>query len=166
MSRNFRTVALSAGLATLAAGALATPQFFPQAFADEPQSHLLDTARDLFPPAFDPGKLRKFDITLGDGVSTAVQSTQFVTKIGYGHKTEVAIVTTPSGTYSSDAITSPHVRYPGIEVAPRDDYDDDNRPGVRISNYSSTWGKSSSLSVHSGSFTYYSSTFTPARRHR
>lgn len=50
-------------------------------------------------------------------ISTEILSQTTVQKIGYGRKTNVSIVKTPTGTYSSDALRSPHVRYPGIEVA-------------------------------------------------
>ena len=49
-------------------------------------------------------------------MSADVQRTASVTKIEHGRKSNVSIVTTLSGTYSSDAITSPHVLYPGIHV--------------------------------------------------
>ena len=39
-----------------------------------------------------------------------------VRKIGYGQTSIVNIITTSSGVYSSDALTSPHVLYPGIHV--------------------------------------------------
>jgi len=48
------------------------------------------------------------------GVSLQPLSTAVVTKIGYGRASEVRIVTTSSGVYSSDGLASPHVLYPGI----------------------------------------------------
>ncbi len=65
----------------------------------------------------------------------------------------VSIVTTASGTYSSDALTSPYVRYPGIDVDPdlrgdqftAGDVDHDGRAAR------GTW-----TSVTSGSITYFS----------
>jgi hypothetical protein len=162
MSFDLRVAAISAGLAGLVAGALASPQIFPRAFADEPQSHLLDTAKDIFPPKFDPGRLAKYDITYDDSVSTKPLRTEYVSKIGFGHRTKVAIVTTSSGTYSSDGLASPNVRYPGIDVTPEDDADND----FAFSSFSSPYGSGTWSRISSGSFTYYTYSFTPKRRHR
>ena len=118
MAFPIRTVFLSGALAGLVAGAIAAPAFFPAAFAAEPQKHILDTASEIFPKPFDPKALRKFDIIVDDSVSTKALRTETVSKIGFGQRSMVAIVTTSSGTYSSDAIASPYVRYPGIDVVP------------------------------------------------
>jgi hypothetical protein len=161
MSFDFRVVALSAGLAGLVAGALASPQIFPQAFADEPQSLALDTAKDIFPPAFDPDRLKKFDVTYADSVSTKPLRTEYVSKIGFGHRTQVAVVTTATGTYSSDGLASPNVRYPGIDVTPKH-----SRDGYAYSSFTSPYGTGTWTSYSSGSFTYYTYSFTPAQRQR
>lgn len=50
------------------------------------------------------------------GVSLEPQSTSVVRKIGYGETRFVSVATTASGTYSTDALQSPYVRYPGIIV--------------------------------------------------
>jgi hypothetical protein len=44
-----------------------------------------------------------------------VKRTQVVKKIAHGRTSSVTVVTTPSGTYSTDGLLSPHVQYPGIE---------------------------------------------------
>jgi len=162
-----RTVFLSGAVAGLVAGAIASPSFFPAAFAAEPQKHVLDTANELFPKPFDPRSLRKFDFTLDDSVSTKAQRVDTVQKIGFGKRTIVAIVTTPSGTYSSDAIASPNIRYPGIDVTPKRDDEcgcgtDHSWFGVATSPFGTrTWSH-----IDSGSFTFINSTFTPAKRGR
>jgi len=161
-----RTVFLSGALAGLVAGAIAAPAFFPAAFAAEPQKHLLDTASEIFPKPFNPKSLRKFDIIVDDSVSTKPLRTEIVSKIGFGRRSTVAIVTTSSGTYSSDAIVSPYVRYPGIDVLPKEDEDDDPRHhswfGVATSPYGTrTWSH-----ITNGSFTFITSTFTPTRLSR
>ncbi|MCD7059298.1 hypothetical protein [Pelagibacterium xiamenense] len=61
---------------------------------------------------------RDYDVTAEDWVSLEPTSTASVRKIGYGKVTEVNIATTATGVYSSDAIVSPYVQYPGIEVRP------------------------------------------------
>lgn len=157
----FRVVALSGGLAALVAGAIASPAFFPAAFANEPQHSLVKTAGEMFPKPFDPKTLKKFDVIFDDSVSTKVTRTQIVRKIAFGQKTEVAIVTTPSGVYSSDALTSPYVRYPGIEVTPK--Y---SRSHFSYSSSVSRYGVGSWSSFSAGSFTFYNYSFTPAKRGR
>jgi len=139
------------------AGCLAAPQFFPEAFAAEPQSHLLDRGKDLFPAPFDMRRLKKFDITLDDSVSTEITHTQIIKKIGFGQKKIVSVITTPSGTYSSDALTSPNVKYPGITV---DRAEPDSQWAHR--HFSTPSGSGEWWSFSSGSFTYWGSSFKPA----
>ncbi|HVY50319.1 MAG TPA: hypothetical protein VHA07_02035 [Devosia sp.] len=159
MGFDLRIAVASAGLAALAAGGLAVPVFLPQALAEEPQSGLLDTAKELFPPSFDPGRLKRFDITYGDSVSTKPLSTTYVSKISFGRRTQVAVVTTATGTYSSDGLASPNVRYPGIDVAPKH-----GRSGFTYSSFASPYGSGTWTSYSSGSFTYYTYNFTPTPR--
>lgn len=59
---------------------------------------------------------REYELTTADWVSLDPISSSTVRKIGYGRITEVSIATTSTGTYSSDGMVSPHVRYPGITV--------------------------------------------------
>jgi len=61
---------------------------------------------------------RDYTISYDQDVSLDPLSQATVTKIGYGRTTEVNIATTASGTYSSDGLTSPYIRYPGIVVEP------------------------------------------------
>ena len=165
MAFQIRTVFLSGGIAALVAGALAAPAFFPSAFAAEPQKHLLDRASDMFPKPFNPKSLKKFDITLDASVSTDVTRTQIVKKIGFGQRTTVSIVTTPSGTYSSDAIASPYVRYSGVDVSPKHWCGcEDGGSHVSVSTWVSDRGTWTSTWVQSGSFTYITSHFMPAAR--
>ncbi|RYE10597.1 MAG: hypothetical protein EOP22_04475 [Hyphomicrobiales bacterium] len=90
------------------------------AIAEEPVKVASAAIEDLLPlDKIDPRMFRKFDIELDDSVSMDVQRTQTVRKIGFGRLSTVTIVTTPTGTYSSDALLSPNVRYPGIEVTPK-----------------------------------------------
>jgi hypothetical protein len=164
MRVEFRTVAISSAVAIAIAGGLASPVLFPQAFADEPQHQLVRTAKDIFPPPFDPSKLRKFDIEIADTVSTEPLRTQYVRKIAGGRVSAVSIVTTSSGTYSSDGIASPHVLYPGIDVSTKlDGYGDG--PRIHVATGTTPRGTFSWTVISSGSFTYYNSTFTPNGRH-
>lgn len=102
-------------------GAMATwGVMFPvqlEALADEPARAVAAAIGSLFPAErIDPDIFARYAVTFDDSVSTEVQRAQTVTKIGFGYASEVSVVTTPSGTYSSDAILSPHVLYPGIDV--------------------------------------------------
>ncbi len=72
------------------------------------------------PGTVDSGAFRKYDVVIDDTISADIVRKATVSKIGHGRKSTVTIVTTPSGTYSTDGLLSPHVRYPGIEVKPKD----------------------------------------------
>lgn len=123
MSEFVKIVTITGAAGALAAGLLVAPSWLPAAVAKEqPMKTLLSSATDLFPESFDPRTLAKYDITFDDSVSTEVERTQIVKKIGFGNVERVTIVTTPSGTYSSDAIASPHVKYPGVEVTVKPEY--------------------------------------------
>lgn len=96
------------------AGSLALTNVLPPAVADEePFRTLLSTGEEILPdeplPAF-----FKPHWTIEPSVNTDIVKRRTIRKIGYGRTEFVEIVTTPTGTYSSDAITSPYVRYPGI----------------------------------------------------
>jgi hypothetical protein len=81
-----------------------------------------------------------------------------VTKIGYGKKSKVSIVTTATGTYSTDGIRSPNVRYPGIEVGRK------WRGGMWFSTWSSSYGSGSWTSYSNGSIIFYTHSYKPAKR--
>jgi hypothetical protein len=123
MSEFVRTVAITGAIGALTAGLLVAPSWLPRAIAQEqPMKTLLSSTTDFSPNSFDPDTLAKYDITFDDSVSSDVARTQTVKKIGFGAVETVTIVTTDSGTYSSDAITSPYVKYPGIEVSVKPGY--------------------------------------------
>lgn len=115
MSDYLRILTGGSIIGLLAAGILAVPSILPPALADdEPARPLLSTADELFAPRFDTSNLVKYDFTIEPSVSTDVVKTRTVRKIGYGKTEFVEIFTTPGGTYSSDGLASPHIRYPGI----------------------------------------------------
>ncbi|NMA99131.1 MAG: hypothetical protein GX970_13675 [Phyllobacteriaceae bacterium] len=71
--------------------------------------------------AIDPANLVKFNdrdyrVEYADWVSTDPLSTARVKKIEAGKVSYVDITTTATGTYSTDGLTSAHIRYPGIDV--------------------------------------------------
>jgi hypothetical protein len=119
------------------------------AVAEEPVKAAAATIDSLFPDSVDPKMFRKYKLTFDDSISTEVQRTQVVKKIAHGRTSEVTIVTTPSGTYSTDGLLSPHVQYPGIEK--------ERRGWSSRSWFSSrSYGGGRWTSFSSGSFTYFS----------
>jgi hypothetical protein len=116
MTDYVRMIAIGGTIGVLVAGALASPSFIG-AIAEEPVRAVASTVQDLFGrDAIDHRKFRKYKITFDDSVSTDVQQVRTVKKIEAGRTSTVSIVTTASGTYSTDGILSPHVLYPGIDV--------------------------------------------------
>ncbi len=59
---------------------------------------------------------RTFDVEFDSSISSQVMSTGTVRKVAFGKETTVTIVTTASGVYSTDGLTSHHVLYPGVNV--------------------------------------------------
>lgn len=115
MSDFLRFIAGGSILGLLAATMLSIPSILPPAIADEePARTMLGTMDELFPPPIDLGNLVKFDVTIEPSVATEVVNSRTVRKIGFGRTELVSIVTTPTGTYSTDGLGSPYLRYPGI----------------------------------------------------
>ena len=99
----------------LVAGMLALPSLLPAAIAeDEPMRTLFMSRDELLPQRVDGRDFVKPDFTVEPWVSTEVLSETTILKIGYGRTTFVTIAETATGTYSTDALNSPHIRYPGI----------------------------------------------------
>lgn len=92
--------------------------------------YVLETFADEMPAGFDTDGLVKLDgkyyeMNHESWVSTDPVSSSRVKKIEGGRVSYVDIATTDTGTYSTDALTSPHVQYPGIEVEqvrPREEF--------------------------------------------
>ena len=59
---------------------------------------------------------RAYDVRHADWVSMTPLSSSTVKKISFGRQAVVQVNTTSSGTYSSDSLASPYVRYPGISA--------------------------------------------------
>lgn len=91
--------------------------FTRAAKADEPAPDITPLAAEANPFS-DLYKIdgKDYRVTAGPGVSLAPLGASSVRKIGYGHVSEVRIVSTASGTYSTDGMASPHVLYPGLTV--------------------------------------------------
>jgi hypothetical protein len=117
MQNKWKHVALGALLGTAVSLALVAPNFIPKAWADDAVK--IATAQksqlmDIIAPK--PAAFFKPLWTVEDSVSTDVLSVNKVRKIEGGRTSFVNVATTASGVYSSDALTSPNVRYPGIHA--------------------------------------------------
>jgi len=113
--------ALAGSVATFV---LAAPSIVPLAWADEQPIRTLQAVKqntlDLFERDME---LFKPQWSTEPSVSQDVQSNQVIRKIEAGRTSFVQVVTTSSGVYSSDALDSPHVRYPGIHREVDHDFD-------------------------------------------
>lgn len=106
-----RHMLLGMTLGALCATALAAvgPGVVFEAFADE------------VPTGFNTANLVKFEghdyqVSYEDWVDTKPLSIDRIKKVEGGQVSYVTITHTSTGVYSSDAITAPHIQYPGIEV--------------------------------------------------
>lgn len=106
--------------------------------------------------SIDPSRLVRFEnrdyiVDYEDWVSTTPLSTTQVKKIEAGKVSYVTITTTETGTYSTDAMVSPHVQYPGITVQPAE-------TGDNFFRYWTNGRWSSFVTGQAGSFVYYRAT--------
>lgn len=109
-------------------------------------------ADEFLPTGIDPDSLvrfedRLFDVQHEDWVSTDPLSTARVKKVEAGKVSYVTITTTATGAYSTDAMFSRHVKYPGISV-------EEVTPRPRFS----TWSDGHWFAIHvpvANSFFYY-----------
>lgn len=95
---------------------------FALADTDPVQETVAELLPDTSPKGFDTSRLVKFDdkffaIDYDASVSTDVLSSTTIKKIEGGRVSYVSVGTTSTGTYSSDALTSKHIKYPGITVS-------------------------------------------------
>ncbi len=120
MQERSKLIVAGAFIGTAAAGMLALPSVLPPAMADdEPVRTVLKTGEEIFRrPLVASDFVKPDEFIYEPWVSTDVVSQQTVKKIAFGQTTFVNIATTPTGTYSSDGLASPYVRYPGIHPNP------------------------------------------------
>lgn len=109
LERRLLTGLSVAALCALAIG-IAWPGMVAKAFGDESVAGTIDVSR-----------LVRFEgvaheVSAEPWVDTVPASTSIVKKIEGGKVSYVTIVRTSTGTYSSDAMASRHVEYPGIVV--------------------------------------------------
>ncbi len=117
MQNKWKYMALGALIGTAVSVTLAWPGLIPRAIADEQPLKLLQASKTELLDMFDGNaEFFKPNWTVEDSVSTEVLSTQTVRKIEAGRTSFVTIASTATGVYSSDALDSPNVRYPGIHA--------------------------------------------------
>lgn len=114
-----RTILLTAGTFSGIGLLLALPSVLPvtTAAADATVNvaqAVVETVSAPFTPSIDTSRLSKWRIDFDRTVSTDPIRESIVTKIAGGKLTEVHVVETASGIYSSDALGDPHVLYPGV----------------------------------------------------
>lgn len=110
-------------------------------------------ADEFVPSGVDAASLVKFedrDYVVGydDWVSTDPLSTARIKKVEAGKVSYVSITTTATGTYSTDAMFSNHVQYPGISVAAAE-------PDRNFFSYWTNGRWSAFRTGTAGSFVYY-----------
>ena len=128
-SQTLRSVVLGGLIGVVVAGGLALPTILPPALAqDEPMRTIVESMEPRTAPTVIDGEaLVKPDWTgaaedvVEPWVSTDAISYSTVRKVSFGRTEFVQIATTSTGVYSSDAIESAHVRYPGIHGGQPDD---------------------------------------------
>lgn len=84
---------------------------------------VIEVFADEAPIGIDASRLvkyegRRYAVDYDESVATDPLSTTRVKKVEGGKVSFVTITTTATGTYSTDALFSNHVQYPGIEVEP------------------------------------------------
>ena len=141
-----RHLLLGMTLGAICATALAAigPGMVFEAFADE-----------FAPVGVDAASLVKFEdrdyvVDYDDWIATDPLSTVRVKKVEAGKVSYVTITTTATGTYSTDAMFSRHVQYPGISVT-------DAEPSRNFFRYWSNGRWSAFSTGTAGSFYYYRS---------
>ncbi len=115
MNKDTRTIAGIGALGGLVALLLASPSIMPTnaAQADPIREVVTSVERALAPPP-DTDRLLKWNVIVEPGISLEPIGESVVRKIAFGRTEFVRVVETSSGTYSSDALGSPNMRYPGI----------------------------------------------------
>lgn len=116
MQSKWKFVALGALIGTAVSVTLAMPSILPKAIADEAPLEVLtaDTNELMDMITGRPAEFFKPRWTVEDSVSTDVISSSTIRKIEGGRTSFVKVARTATGVYSSDGLTSGHIRYPGI----------------------------------------------------
>jgi hypothetical protein len=111
---------------------------------------VIEAFADESPVGIDPASLVRYNVDYDDWVATDPLSTVRVKKVEAGRVSYVTITTTATGTYSTDAMFSRHVQYPGISV-------EQIEPSRNRFSYWTNGEWSSFSTVNAGSFAYHRS---------
>ncbi|MGB3339743.1 MAG: hypothetical protein WBA73_21380 [Devosia sp.] len=139
-----RHLLLGMTLGAVCATALAAigPGMVIEAFGDEMAISGVDAARLV------KYEEREYLVDYDDWVATDPLSTTRVKKVEAGQVSYVTITTTATGTYSTDAMFSNHVQYPGISV-------ESAEPDRNFFRYWTNGRWSAFSTGNAGSFTYF-----------
>lgn len=122
MRRFAKALSLGALVGLGVAGILTSPAWLPAlASEDSVAAPLVSAAVGLPQSTYDPASLikikdRTYSVTYDESVIQEPIRQMRIKKIEYGRVSFVDIAVTPTGTYSNEALFSPHVRYAGIHV--------------------------------------------------
>lgn len=141
-----RHLLLGMTIGAICATALAAigPGMVIQAFGDELAIHGIDASKLV------KYEGRRYIVDYDDTVSTDPLSTTTVKKVEAGKVSYVTITRTATGTYSSDAMFSNHIQYPGISVEAA-------RPARNYFRYWTNGAWSAFSTGTAGSFHYFQS---------
>lgn len=139
-----RHLLLGMTLGAICASAIAAigPGMVVAAFADDAGANGVDVASLV------KYEGRDYHVDYDDWVATDPLMTVRVKKIEAGRVSYATITTTASGTYSTDAMFSNHIQYPGIRVEPAE-------PGRNFFSYWTNGRWSAFSTGTAGSFTYF-----------
>ena len=120
MQTKWKYTALGGLIGLAVSVVLVSPGIMAGVSADEhPLTILTENKQQLIDRFDGNAEFFKPNWTVEDSVSTDILSTETVRKIEAGRTSFVTVATTATGVYSSDGLSSRHVRYPGIHAENR-----------------------------------------------
>lgn len=122
MRRLAKSLGLGALVGVAAASVLTLPAWLPAVASEDVAPAVINATVGTPTSRYDPDSLIKFEdrtysVTYDESVNQEPIRQLRIKKVEYGRVSFVDIAETPSGTYSTEAMFSPHVRYPGVSVA-------------------------------------------------
>jgi hypothetical protein len=158
MGKIMRQLVLGVAVTAAVSGLLTSPLWLQSAMATDVVTDVAEATElvQTIAPALDLSNLVKFEgreyaVSYEDGTVSEPLSVTRIKKVEYGKVSYVDVATTISGTYSSEALFSPHVKYPGIHVVPTGK----PRAKFRFSSWSAADGWTAMSVTTAGSFTYH-----------
>ena len=158
MGRFMRQLVLGVAVTAAVSGLLTSPLWLRSAMATDVVTDVAEATEQVqtIAPALDLSNLVKFEgreyaVSYEDGAVSEPLSVTRIKKVEYGQVSYVDVATTVSGTYSSEALFSPHVKYPGILVVPTGEPEAE----FHFSSWSATEGWTAMSVTPAGSFSYH-----------